>query len=115
MSGQKFSSCKPIKDVRQIVNHVWNEEEKQLSKVAGSVKVGELAEILGGQARAPQWIGKGWDGLELADANDPEAVTLALGVSARKQTRVQAWSFIMDVPKGMSLEPHRLSCTLIYV
>jgi hypothetical protein len=40
MSGQKFSSCKRIKDVRQIVNHVWDQEEKQLCKVAGSVKVG---------------------------------------------------------------------------
>ncbi|MHB8344838.1 MAG: AAA family ATPase, partial [Ferrimicrobium sp.] len=102
MGGQTFSHCKKITDVNAILVHVFSEEEKQLTRVAGSVKVGELAEILGGQARNPQWVGAGWEGVP-ADANDPQAVTLALGVSARKQTRVQAYSCIMDTPKGMSL------------
>lgn len=103
MPGQTFSHCKKITDVAAIIKHVYSEEEKQLQKVAGSVRVGELAAILGGQARAPQWIGKGWEDRDLPDPGDPEAVTLALGVSARKQTRVQAYSCIMDVPKGFSL------------
>jgi|GEM_PF-4938514 len=103
MPGQTFSHCKEIKDVKSIVVHVFSEEEKQLSRVAGSVKVGELAEILGGEARNPHWIGKGWDGVELADAEDPQAVTLALGISKRKQTRVQAYSIIFDLPKGASV------------
>jgi len=105
MPGQTFSHVKKITDVKSIVVHVYSEEEKQLSKVAGSVKVGKLAEILGGEARSPRWIGAGWDGElgEGVDPADPEAVTLALGISKRKQTRVQAYSIIFDVPKGMSL------------
>ncbi|MHB8345430.1 MAG: AAA family ATPase, partial [Ferrimicrobium sp.] len=105
MAGQTTQQCDPVKDVQSIITHIWNEEEGRLATVAGSVKVGELAEILGGQARDPRWIGAGWEG-ELGDGvdpSDPEAVTGALGISPRKQTRVQAWSILLTAPKGFSL------------
>ncbi len=106
MSGQSLQTCSPVKDTMGIINHVLFDEEPKTAGVGlGSRKVGYLAEILGGEARTPHWIGKGWrgepgDGL---DPLDPAAVAIEFARGARKQTRVYAWSCVMHVPKGLSL------------
>jgi len=105
MSGLTLQKIKPIIDVAAVVRKRLDEEAASTPLAYGSLKVHALAEILGGQARRPQWIGKGWkDNLGSGeDALDPAGVARALGADARKGVKVVAWGAIIDVPKGLSL------------
>ncbi len=105
MSGTSLQTCKPITDVAALVRGRIEEEALSSPLALGSLKVKDFAELLGGQARHPQWIGKGWRG-EMGgseDALDPQGVAVALSSEARKSTKVFAWSFVIHTPKGVSL------------
>ena len=105
MSGQTLQKVQRIKDTSCVVRERLEEESRTAALAYGSVKVQQLAEILGGKAREPFWIGKGWnDDLGSGeDALDPKGVARALETGARKNTKVRAWGFIVNIPKGVSL------------
>ena len=71
----------------------------------GSIKVSELAELLGGSAREPFFIGSGWGDIagDGVDPTDPKAVACALETGARANTRVRAYGAVITLPKGASL------------
>ena len=105
MSGQTLQKIKPITDIAAVVLKRLDEEASSTPLAYGSLKVEELAEILGGEARNPHWIGKGWKdefGTD-EDPTDPVSVARALSANARKEVKVVSWGAIIDVPKGLSL------------
>ena len=105
MSGQTLQKIKPITDIAAVVLKRLDEEASSIPLAYGSLKVEELAEILGGEARTPHWIGKGWKDESYTDEDptDPVSVARALSANARKEVKVVSWGAIIDVPKGLSL------------
>ncbi len=104
MSGQTLQKIKPITDIASVVLKRLDEEASSIPLAYGSLKVEALAEILGGEARNPHWIGKGWkESYTDEDPTDPASVARALSANARKEVKVVSWGAIIDVPKGLSL------------
>ena len=94
MSGQTLQKIKPITDVAAVVLKRLDEEASSTPLAYGSVKVEALAEILGGEARTPHWIGKGFLDVPGAgkDPTDPASVARALSAGARKEVKVISWA-----------------------
>ncbi len=82
-----------------------NEEEDAKLLAYGSIKVSELADLLGGAAREPFFLGSGWEASpgEGIDPCDPKAVAAALETGARRNTRIPAFGAILTLPKSASL------------
>ena len=111
-----------IKDSASVIKERLEEEAGTKPLAYGSIKVSELAELLGGAAREPFFIGSGWgesagDGV---DPTDPIAVASALETGARANTRVRAYGAILTLSKGASLlaafdleEPERIQRLLL--
>lgn len=100
-----FTEIAPITDIAAVVEKRLNEEASSTPLAYGSLRVEQLAELLGGEARRPHWIGKGWkENFEAGgDPTNHAAVSWALSADARKDVKVVAWGAIIDVPKGLSL------------
>ncbi len=105
MSGITLQKITKIKDSAAVIKKRLEEEENAKPLAYGSLKVSELAELLGGAAREPYFLGSGWEGSpgEGVDPTDPNAVALALETGARANTRVRAYGVILTLPKSASL------------
>jgi len=105
MSGLTLQKIDKIKDSAKVIKKRLEEEKDAKPLAYGSIKVSELAELLGGAARRPYFIGTGWDGApdKGIDPTDPCAVARALETGARANTRVRAYGVILTMPKGASL------------
>lgn len=105
MSGITFQKITKIKDSAAVIKKRLEEEENAKPLAYGSLKVSELAELLGGAAREPFFLGSGWEGSpgEGIDPSDPKAVAAALETGARRNTRIPAYGMILTLPKSASL------------
>ncbi len=94
-----------IKDSVSVIKKRLEEEAGTKPLAYGSIKVSELAELLGGSAREPFFIGSGWGDIagDGVDPTDPKAVACALETGARANTRVRAYGAVITLPKGASL------------
>ena len=103
--GVTLQKIEKIEDSASVIKKRLEEEAGTKPLAYGSIKVSELAELLGGSAREPFFIGSGWgdiagDGI---DPTDPKAVACALETGARANTRVRAYGAVITLPKGASL------------